>query len=525
MRDVPLPDHDPFEKGPDAAKAAKALTEQLGYKVQPRRMTQAPDWRARQRERIATGELKPLPAAWDLPEIVDHFAHLDPRDPAKIAYTASPEHGTIDRTTSLTPGRYISRFFDPISDEHRRKLIAAIDPSGEVFFATTAEEITRIYKTGPKSCMSGEYADNFALLPAWPSEAYAAGDLALAYQINASGSIQSRALCWPEKKIFGRMYGDPARLQPALEAEGYRYIRNDNTVDGNNKLESIVGAKLKKIPTGRRDDEFVVPYFDDIKVAIDMGDHFVSAEAGEIGQVYIVSGGSNTGVSVLHKFCPKLDQSFPAREFLFVHGANQEWSKKAIEKFAFTCSGTGKLWSSEHKVRMATPGIYWSQEHFAEHGEHCTVTGKNHPKSEMVQKGELRVHQSVAEQFDDQGNQLTVKAYRDSKKLVTADDWADALNFSGFRDEVIRNAARSWRRDYEGSWTDFGTGDVTNNVNVEPNQIRGMTADTVIIDDPIMPESNLSPEQQQRLVSWMSDLIDRSLYSSIVADPLSRITR
>src|SRR5688572_12546112 len=50
MLDVPIPDYGPYEKGPEAAKAAKDLTTLRGYKVQPRRIHQAPDWRARQQD-------------------------------------------------------------------------------------------------------------------------------------------------------------------------------------------------------------------------------------------------------------------------------------------------------------------------------------------------------------------------------------------------------------------------------------------------------------------------------------------
>ncbi|WLC11845.1 hypothetical protein [Bradyrhizobium elkanii] len=41
MKDVPIPDYGPYDKGSEAAKAAKTLTEERGYKVQPRRMAQA----------------------------------------------------------------------------------------------------------------------------------------------------------------------------------------------------------------------------------------------------------------------------------------------------------------------------------------------------------------------------------------------------------------------------------------------------------------------------------------------------
>jgi hypothetical protein len=72
---------------------------------------------------------------------------------------------------------------------------------------------------GPSSCMDGEH--DFHNLVRWPTAPYGAGDLAVAYTKNANGRIQSRCLCWPEKKLFGRIYGDFQRMKAAMEAEGF----------------------------------------------------------------------------------------------------------------------------------------------------------------------------------------------------------------------------------------------------------------------------------------------------------------
>ncbi|TYO68555.1 hypothetical protein FXV83_00295 [Bradyrhizobium hipponense] len=145
--------------------------------------------------------------------IKDHFAHLDPdQHPGMICFTENDQLGIIDRVTALTPGRYITRFYETeekMADDQRRKLIAAIDPSGELQFAWTPEEIERVYKEGPSSCMDGTHHFN---TPVWPTSVYGAGDLALAYQVNAKGRIQSRCLVWLEKKLYGRISGRPDGL-------------------------------------------------------------------------------------------------------------------------------------------------------------------------------------------------------------------------------------------------------------------------------------------------------------------------
>jgi hypothetical protein len=167
MLDVPIPDYGPYEKGPEAAKAAKDLTAILGYKVQPRRIHQAPDWRARQQDRLARGVLVPLPELWSaLDPIKDHFAHLA-ADRARVAFTENDELGTIDRVTPLNPGRYLTRFYPEVDDDLRRRLIASVDPSGEIRFAF---DVTDGASTRPVF-LHGRISDKlktFADLPCWP---------------------------------------------------------------------------------------------------------------------------------------------------------------------------------------------------------------------------------------------------------------------------------------------------------------------------------------------------------------------
>lgn len=404
--ETPLPDYGTFAKGADAAKAAKAAASS-GVKAQCRRIAQAGDWRGDMAKRLFSGELMPLPEKWDLEPIKDHFAHLATIDRSKIGYIDTEEHGIINKATVLTPGRYISRFYPEIDDDKRRHLIAAIDPSGEIYFAWTPEEIEDVYKDGPSSCMDGEH--DFGDLPCWPTDPYGAGDLAVAFTRNKDGDIQSRAVCWPEKKIFGRIYGDYQRMKAAMEAEGYTWMREQNDVGGNKKKQVFIGAKLLKIPADRGyDHEYVMPYFDDIKVAIDMGDHFLTAEQGELGKTWIASGSSDDGVATLQRMCPKRNVAVKVTEMRFVHGVDEEWSQDAIRYDSFVCGGSGKIWPHEYKVIMGG-GVSWSKEHFAEHGEFCEVTKKNWPKKDMVQLGDKRMHSSVSCRFDDQGNELAIQ--------------------------------------------------------------------------------------------------------------------
>lgn len=384
--DVPLPDFGPYETGSEAAKHAKNLTSLLGHKVQPRRINQAGDWRQRQNARFADGTLKPLPATWDLEPIKDHFAHLA-KDPTKIAFTENEELGAIDRVTVLSPGRYLSRFYPDVDDAHRRTLIALIDPCGEIHFARTREEIARVYKTGPESCMDGEH--DFDELPCWPTEPYAGGDLAVAYTVNNRGRIQARAVCWPDKKQFGRVYGDVQRLKAALLSEGFEEIRSCG--------KRFDGARLLKIPVNNGDEcnEFVMPYFDDIEWIVDMGDHFITSSAKPAPDKLVSKGGGTGGYMTLMKWCPKLEDFYSVSDFTFIHGVNQEWGPTARHRHAFMCQATKTFWPLTERVTMYH-GEYWSKQYFAEHGEVCSHTGWNCRKEDMVSVMGRRVHRDYA---------------------------------------------------------------------------------------------------------------------------------
>jgi hypothetical protein len=306
----PLPDYGPYDLGPEAAKQAKALSEQLGVKVQPRRIRQAPDWKARQLARLQSGELMPLPPEWDLAPIPDHFAHLSKKNLRLIAFTESEEKGIIDRVTVMKPGVYLARFYPDLADpfdpvalkktlgrrpteediaaewqrlrENARKRYAGMIAKGEgVEFATTPDEIEWVYENmteDPKSmvgvdgevdaheksvtsCMTRAYQrrngrDDFES-SIHPVCVYGAGDLAVAYTTGKSGKVAERCICWPDKKIHGRIYSDGSgRLKKLLEDEGYKAFSGTE----------FDGARLLRVLERIEDDEgdwkFVCPHID-----------------------------------------------------------------------------------------------------------------------------------------------------------------------------------------------------------------------------------------------------------------------
>jgi hypothetical protein len=158
-----------------------------------------------------------------------------------------------------------------------------------------------------------------------------------------------------------------------------------------------------------------------------MGDHFLTAETGEVGKKWVASGNSSTGTSKLQTLCPKNKVAVQVSEMRYVHGVDQEWCRAAIDVHTFTCEGSGQIWPHENKIVLGD-GRTWSQAWFEEHGEYCYRTLKSWPKSEMRQLGDVRVHRSKADNYDSEGNELPIrpkpKSIRDSRMSYVGIDFA-----------------------------------------------------------------------------------------------------
>ena len=206
-------------------------------KWQVRKIATDLNWRQEQLARFASERYKLVPWASDpnwqewikeAPQC-DHFVHIAVDNAECIAYTKNLEAGELDIQTRTTPAKYFNKFIKPDSKYWKfasqwtaiwTKLHTAI----ELKFATTREEMRMVYENGPASCMCGDVSRFFTHKAApHPVKSYAGGDLAVAYLQRKSGKISARVLCWPEKKIYNRLYGeDTSMLDSLLKAEGYQ---------------------------------------------------------------------------------------------------------------------------------------------------------------------------------------------------------------------------------------------------------------------------------------------------------------
>lgn len=230
------------------------------------------DWKARERARFESGEYEAVP--WEEEEWWkgseperEHFLHLSRNTPGRVAGTFSDLHGAMDRQTMMNPGKYLRKYNHllGLSEADIAKWAAICFMAGEdlsVEFATTGEDIERVYLYGPHSCMAHMRGDY--LSDSHPVSVYGAGDLAVAYVRRGEGqSISARTVCWPEKKVFSTIYGDGGAYSEVLE----NYLISLGYTHGD--AEDFHGARLEwEWNDATEDDEGndvsgpTAPYFD-----------------------------------------------------------------------------------------------------------------------------------------------------------------------------------------------------------------------------------------------------------------------
>ena len=111
-------------------------------------------------------------------------------------------------------------------------------------YAKTPKEIAAVYsmETGAfNSCMQYKPGHWQGPRGHHPTEAYGAGDLAVAYVLDNTQRLHSRALVWPDKGKIGRIYGSQHILLNALREDGW-------DVDGYYPYDTFEGARVHLIP-------------------------------------------------------------------------------------------------------------------------------------------------------------------------------------------------------------------------------------------------------------------------------------
>lgn len=89
--------------------------------------------------------------ARDWKQLLLEWPHVSVNDPARVAYTRSPEHGEADRQTVTSLGRYLRRHF--AIPDHEIRDVCAQAVGGQVQITREMDRMVWAVQTGPGSCM------------------------------------------------------------------------------------------------------------------------------------------------------------------------------------------------------------------------------------------------------------------------------------------------------------------------------------------------------------------------------------
>jgi hypothetical protein len=326
-------------------------------------------WRMREEARFLAGNYTPVPWAETLAPIAGHFAHLSAANPGLIAFTDTAEKGEADIQTPMKPGRYLAKFYPQLADHEVRDIQEQMPRTATVYFAVTADDIERVYTTGPSSCMSHEpgHFDS----PCHPVRVYGDSDLQLAYLKSKSGVPSARALVWPEKKLIGRTYGHGALLRQQLGRDGYR-------------RGSLAGARIRRIDTGDDEPGVVMPYIDD-----DQSFDVVDANWLAIGGTY--AAGSTTGVASLTVYtdCARCENRVAESDTYEVTG--ETWCESCRDNCAFASDYSGADFPADEQARVlrrtaegSTTLETWSTSERDELATYCDGSGEWYATADFI---------------------------------------------------------------------------------------------------------------------------------------------
>ena len=359
-------------------------------------------------------------------------------NPALLAYFQNANKASRNVWTQIKPGRYLAQFLSNCLNPKQIKYWAewqakGTQPTDEtalpvVHFADTPDDNEKVYLTGPASCMF--YDVGSFDCEEHPTRIYGAGDLAIAHTVDPEidpetpGHVIARAICWPERKVFGRVYptvdedGHAEDLRAALYALGYR---SAHECDG----KGLDGARMLRIQDG---DKVIMPYLDaPYHTFDDEGDVLILRRDG-IGEFTgtntdgtarlapeyeytcenCAEGYNDDGLTVYMRcnseggyrsqyWCSGCtdDNTFTCTGFneVFPDGVdNVEWNGDTytqawIDNNTFVSDFSGERFSDDDAVSMVN-GDTWSDDEFDRHGQ--VLDGENWPNDDVEAEIERR---------------------------------------------------------------------------------------------------------------------------------------
>lgn len=384
-----------FATGAEAAVVAKQYSEWYNIKLRPQPAPKGDmSWKEREAQRIADGTYKRPDYLNRLEQKPEHFLHLAEKRPGQLSYTKNDVKGGADQQTIITFQGYVETFcynkIPEVEIEALREEHDANDTSEDnLKFATTPEEITEVYTNYDDECsqVAGSCMkynadeineDGGEAPPVHPTSIYGAGDLAVAYTTNDEGRTTARALCWPEKKVYSRVYSDDGDLLHRLlrkrgfkKSKGY-YSRADKHISEH----SLEGARMLRIQHTEDGSVFVVPYCDDCENAKDDGKFLIIAQSGRINMRR--TDGWSCEVDKDYLYCgrceDRCDEDFMYNVYIG-RRSTELWCEACQGDYSFYCNHSGDYYCDSNVEQIDVEGSTWSVYAARDYAMQCQRTG------------------------------------------------------------------------------------------------------------------------------------------------------
>ena len=336
------------------------------------------NWQARERARLDDGTHTPL-----IPELAQHckprhFAHVAKGDPRSLAYTKNEADGIRDIQKRMNVAAYLEAYAKQLDGYQRCDLQErhqSTASAADLLIAKTGDEIQEVYQEHNgeggvgSSCMRHD-TDEFCGSE-HPVQAYGDSDLAVAYTKDDRGRTTARAIIWPAKRCYSRMYGGDhylPELKRLMVAAGYKPSSGYYGHCSDASKHSLAGARLRAIPDENDRGRFIVPYVDEGSIGILSDDRqWITIAQGENTPVgaKVLSLKSVDGVARLTgPRCPSCHsnhtgdgpftpayQSYPADE-----ARVSQHCSNCLNAHTFVCMGTGQRYNRNEVAHSDAPG-------------------------------------------------------------------------------------------------------------------------------------------------------------------------
>ena len=267
----------------------------------------------------------------DLINNCPHFARVNDTT-GLINYYADVAAMMRGKRTETRPGRFLARFFvDHMGNEPSNasvklfsEMLKAHAERYELRFVETSDEMRKVYKNGPSSCMQYPRLAHEVLCEddfvrnLHPVAVYQSPDIELAYMVDTmrEDKIMSRCLIDrrdPEKRKHTIIYGEVTGMQNMLKEKGIESVG-----------DGLCGCRIRKLRLSDSSNTYLMPYID---YADEVGEH-----NDDEGHWFVIDGGSGRDFEC-NNTNGSTNESTRVEDQAECEGCNEDYSEEDLRSY------------------------------------------------------------------------------------------------------------------------------------------------------------------------------------------------